>query len=78
MAATAITVLQGVNTVLSLLDSATVALGNAQKVSAMVAKAQADGKDTLDPAEWAALFTDDDNARAALVAAIEKAKAAGN
>jgi hypothetical protein len=52
-------------------------LMRAQAISALVAQAQAAGRDLSD-AEWTQILADADQSRAALVAAIEKAKAEGH
>jgi hypothetical protein len=53
------------------------AAGAAGKLSALIAKAHAEGRDTVSQEELDALAVDDDAANSGLVAAIAKAKAAG-
>jgi hypothetical protein len=49
-------------------------LTRSQQISTVVAAAQAAGRDHLTPEEWSAITSQADDARAALVAAIAKAK----
>ena len=65
--------LEAVGTVISLLNAATTALGNATQVSQLIASAQAAGRD-LTPEEVALVKSLDDAARAMLVASIQKAE----
>lgn len=59
------------------LDLAIALLTRGLQISQLVKAAQAEGRDTLTPEEWAAVTEPDDAARARLVEAIEKAKAGG-
>jgi predicted phage tail protein len=61
---------------LAAVDLVLALLTRAQAISALVAQAQAANRD-LNDAEWAQIITDADASRAALVAAIEKAKSEG-
>lgn len=51
--------------------------GTAGQVSALIARARADGRDEISEDDMASVVGADDAARARLVAAIEQAKAAG-
>ncbi len=66
----AATVLQAVSLTIDLLTVATRAMAQAQQMSALVLKAQLEGRETLTEEEWAQIRAADDAARAALVAAI--------
>lgn len=48
-------------------------LANAQQISALIQAAQASGRTTFTPEEWAQITSIDNNARAALVAQLTKA-----
>lgn len=48
-------------------------MANAQQISALIQKAQAEGRTTFTPEEWTQIQSIDGNARAALVAQITKA-----
>lgn len=63
-----------VNLLITLIETATQAMGMVKQVSALISKAQAEGRDITD-AELNAIEATDDAARAALVAAIAKARA---
>ena len=52
-------------------------LQNAQQISSLIQTAQAAGRTTLTPEEWATLTGNDDSAEALVVAAIAAAKARG-
>ena len=69
----AATVLQAVSLTIDLLTVATRAMAQAQQISALVLRAQTEGRDTLTDDEWAQVRGDDDAARADLVNAIERA-----
>ena len=66
----AATVLQAVSLTIDLLTVATRAMAQAQQISALVLKAQAEGRDQLTDEEWAQIRAVDDAARAGLVNAI--------
>lgn len=66
----AATVLQAVSLTIDLLTVATRAMAQAQQMSALVLKAQLEGRDTLTEEEWAQIRAADDAARAALANAI--------
>lgn len=66
----AATVLQAVSLTIDLLTVASRAMAQAQQISALVLKAQAEGRDQLTDEEWAQIRAADDAARAALVGAI--------
>ena len=61
---------------LAAIDLVMALLIRAQQVSALVAHAQAEGRD-LSPEEWAQIISANDDARAVLAAAIAKAEAEG-
>jgi len=69
----AMTVLEGVNTLLTLLTTATNMMAQAQQISALVQKAQSEGRTTFTDAEWGIIQQFDQNSRQALVAAITAA-----
>lgn len=52
-------------------------INNAGQISALIQKAQGEGRDKLTPEEWASITGADDSASASLKAAIEKAKGEG-
>ena len=52
-------------------------LQNAQQISSLIQTAQAAGRTTLTPEEWATITGNDDSAEALVVAAIAAAKARG-
>lgn len=52
-------------------------LNNAAGISALIAKAKSEGRDTLSAEEWGTIIGSDDAARASLVLAIAKAEAEG-
>lgn len=52
-------------------------LDRAAAISALIQKAQAEGRDTLSAEEWKVITDSDDASRAALVLAIAKAEAEG-
>lgn len=52
-------------------------LNNAAAISALIAQAKAEGRDTLSEGEWSQIASADDKSRADLVAAIAKAQAEG-
>ncbi len=68
---------QTVRTVTALLDLALGLREAAARISATVARGQAEGRENLTPEELALLPSDDDLARLEQVAAIERARAAG-
>ena len=68
----AATVLQAVSLTIDLLTVATRAMAQAQQISALVLRAQTEGRDTLTDDEWAQVLAVDDAARADLVKAIER------
>ena len=68
----AATVLQAVSLTIDLLTVATRAMAQAQQISALVLRAQTEGRDTLTDDEWAQILAVDDAARADLVKAIER------
>ena len=61
---------------LAAIDMVLALLARAQQISALVNKAQAEGRD-LSLEEWAEITQADDKARSDLALAIEKAKAEG-
>lgn len=62
----------GVDAALSLLIAL---LNNAATISALIAKAKSEGRDTLSDDEWVSIISADDKARLDLVNAIAQAKA---
>lgn len=50
-------------------------LNQAGAISALIAQLRAEGRDTLTADEWAAILDRDDAARAAQLAALERARA---
>lgn len=52
-------------------------LNNSAQISAMIQKARGEGRDELTAEEWGLILSHDETARAAQVAALEKAKAEG-
>lgn len=64
----------GVDAALALLIAL---LNNAAAISALIAKAKAEGRDTLSAEDWAQITTADDTGRADLILAITKAQAEG-
>jgi hypothetical protein len=60
---------QAISVLAALLSAATQALANATQISALLTKAQAEGRD-ISPEEWASIVTENDAARAALADAV--------
>jgi len=70
----AITVVSALSEVTSLTLSAMNMMIQAQRISALVAKAQADGKGVISEADWAALNKEFDEAKDDLKKALDAAK----
>lgn len=66
--------MMGVNAAITLLIAL---LNNAAQISALLQKAQSEGRDSLTTDEWDSITRSDDIAREQLVAAIAKAKEEG-
>lgn len=63
-------IIQAINLLLTLTSSLSTLAGQAGVISDMIQKAQAEGRTTLTPEEWATITVADDAARAELVKAI--------
>lgn len=72
--ASAVTLLEAVNALVTLTTTATQFMTQAQQISQIVAKAQQEGRTQLTPDEWKVVTDSDTAARNALVEAIIAAK----